>query len=46
MDFEWDLSQEMVNLREHGVSVSEVVETFFDAYGSQLTDRTHSTQGP
>ncbi|MHB8399772.1 MAG: BrnT family toxin [Candidatus Limnocylindrales bacterium] len=44
MEFEWDLSKERANLRKHGVSFSEAVETFLDARGFQLTDKTHSEE--
>ncbi|MHB1530014.1 MAG: BrnT family toxin, partial [Acidiferrobacteraceae bacterium] len=44
MEFEWDLSKERANLRKHGVSFSEAVETFLDAHGFQLTDQTHSEE--
>lgn len=44
MEFEWDLSKERINLRKHGVSCSEAVETFLDARRFQLTDQTHSEE--
>ena len=28
MEFEWDLSKEIANIRKHGVAFSEAVETF------------------
>lgn len=36
MEFEWDLSKELVNARKHGVTFSEAVESFFDPHGFQL----------
>ena len=42
MEFEWDLSKELVNVRKHGVTFSEAVESFFDPRGFQLVDVKHS----
>ncbi|HLG21085.1 MAG TPA: BrnT family toxin [Bdellovibrionota bacterium] len=42
MDFEWDLSKEILNLRKHGIQFSEAVESFFDPQGFQMVDRKHS----
>jgi hypothetical protein len=44
MEFEWDLSKEMANVRKHGVTFSEAVESFFDAHGFQLVDAKHSRE--
>ena len=42
MEFEWDLSKEWVNVRKHGVTFAEAVESFFDPHGFQLVDVKHS----
>ena len=44
MEFEWDLSKELVNVRRHGVTFSEAVESFFDPRGFQLADVKHSRE--
>ena len=44
MEFEWDLSKEMVNVRKHGVTFLEAVECFFDPRGFQLFDVKHSQE--
>ena len=44
MEFEWDLSKELVNIRRHGVTFSEAVESFFDPCGFQLADVKHSRE--
>ncbi len=44
MEFEWDLSKEWVNIRKHGVTFSEAVESFLDPHGFQLVDGKHSQQ--
>ena len=44
MEFEWDLSKEMANVRKHGVTFSEAVGCFFDAHGFQLVDAKHSRE--
>lgn len=38
MEFEWDLSKEVENLRKHGITFSEAVESFLDPDGFQLID--------
>ena len=43
MDFEWDQSKEEENLRKHGVSFAEAIETFFDPQGIALLDEKHSS---
>jgi uncharacterized DUF497 family protein len=43
MEFEWDAIKELANIRKHGVSFSDAVETFFDPNGFQMVDRKHST---
>ncbi len=42
MDFEWDASKELLNIRKHRVTFVEAVETFLDPSGFQLVDRKHS----
>ena len=44
MEFEWDLSKEMVNIRSHKITFSEAVESFFDPHGFQLVDVKHSQE--
>lgn len=46
VEFEWDLSKELTNLKKHKVSFPESVETFFDPSGIQLTDQKHSGSEP
>jgi uncharacterized protein len=42
MEFEWELSKEIENIRKHHVTFSEAVESFFDPVGFQLVDEKHS----
>lgn len=42
MEFEWDASKEADNLRKHGVSFAEAVESFCDPDGFLLVDERHS----
>ena len=42
MDFEWDLSKELENIRKHRVTFAEAVESFRDPRGLQLVDAQHS----
>jgi len=42
VEFEWDLSKEIENLKKHGISFAEAVETFSDPDGFQLRDFKHS----
>jgi uncharacterized DUF497 family protein len=44
MEFEWDLAKEIENIRKHGVTFSEAVESFLDPEGFQLVDEKHSTR--
>ena len=44
MEFEWDLSKEMEDLKKHGISFVEAVESFIDPDGFQLKDIKHSTE--
>lgn len=44
MEFEWDLAKELANVRQHGVTFSEAVESFLDPHGLQLVDGKHSQQ--
>ncbi len=43
MEFEWDLSKEILNIQKHGIQFSEAVESFWDPRGFQMTDKKHST---
>jgi uncharacterized DUF497 family protein len=42
MEFEWDASKDADNVRKHGVSFVEAVESFFDPHGLLLVDEKHS----
>ncbi len=42
MEFEWDLSKEEANIKKHGHSFSEAVESFKDPFGVQLINEQHS----
>jgi uncharacterized protein len=42
VEFEWDLSKEIENLKKHEIGFGEAVETFSDPDGFQLTDKKHS----
>jgi uncharacterized DUF497 family protein len=42
VEFQWDLSKEIENLKKHGIAFAEAVETFSDPDGFQLTDTKHS----
>lgn len=44
MEFEWDLSKEVKNIRKHGVTFSEAVESFLDPRGFQVVDTKHSVR--
>ena len=46
LEFEWDLLKDAANLRKHGCSFLEAVETFKDPKGLQLVDRKHSLSEP
>jgi uncharacterized DUF497 family protein len=46
VEFEWDLSKEIENVRKHGVSLMEAVDTFSDPDGFQLRDSKHSQSEP
>ena len=43
MDFEWDFSKELENIRKHRVTFAEAVECFGDPRGIQLVDIQHSS---
>jgi len=43
MEFEWSGIKELINIRKHGIPFSDSVETFLDAKGFQMVDRTHSS---
>ena len=43
MEFEWELSKEIENIRKHHVTFSEAVESFFDPVGFQLVDEKHGS---
>lgn len=42
MEFEWDASKEIENVKKHKVTFHEASETFFDPHGFQLIDKKHS----
>lgn len=42
MEFDWDASKEMENIRKHKVPFLEATECFFDPNGFQLVDSKHS----
>ncbi len=42
MEFEWDTGKESENLRKHGVTFLEAIETFSDPAGFSMRDRKHS----
>ena len=42
MEFEWDAVKELLNIKKHGVSFLESVETFLDPNGFQMKDLKHS----
>jgi uncharacterized protein len=42
VEFEWDLSKEIENLKKHGIAFTEEVETFSDRDAFQMTDTKHS----
>lgn len=42
VEFEWDLAKDIQNIRKHGISFAEAVESFLDPQGFQLTDLKHS----
>ena len=42
MEFEWDSDKEEANLKKHGVTFTEAVDSFFDPRGFQLLDLAHS----
>ena len=42
MIFEWDLNKEISNVRKHGFSFSEAIDTFKDPLGFVLEDKKHS----
>lgn len=44
MEFEWDISKELQNLKKHEISFLEAVESFYDPKGFQLRDVKHSKE--
>jgi hypothetical protein len=42
MDFEWDMEKELENVKKHGVSFLEAIETFTDPDGFAMEDIKHS----
>jgi len=44
MNFEWDDKKATSNLKKHGVSFTEAIESFFDPHGLQLIDTSHSDE--
>lgn len=43
IEFEWDVSKELINVKKHSVTFLEAVETFFDPSGFKLVDYKHSS---
>ena len=43
MEFEWDPSKAVANLRKHGVSFNEAATVFGDFLGATAVDPDHST---
>lgn len=46
MEFEWDLTKYLENLRKNRVSFMEAVSTFSDPIGIQVADEAHSDLEP
>lgn len=46
MDFEWDNSKELENIRKHRVTFAEAVESFRDPRGIKLVDSLHQGASP
>ena len=44
MEFEWDESKAVENLRKHGVGFDEAVTAFFDPLGALRMDDEHSEE--
>lgn len=44
LEFEWDDRKDHANLKKHGVSFIEAVDTFFDPRGIQLVDQNHTSR--
>ena len=42
MEFDWDASKEIENIKKHKITFFEAVESFSDPAGFQLTDEKHS----
>jgi uncharacterized DUF497 family protein len=42
VEFEWDASKELTNIKKHDIPITDAVETFFDPKGIQLIDSKHS----
>lgn len=42
VEFEWDASKEIGNVKKHKMTFHEASETFFDSQGFQLTDKKRS----
>lgn len=42
MDFEWNISKELENIRKHRVTFAEAVESFRDPRGIKFVDIRHS----
>jgi uncharacterized DUF497 family protein len=43
VEYEWDQAKEQVNIRKHGYTFTEAIESFQDQQGVQLIDMKHST---
>lgn len=44
MDFEWDELKQLENIRKHGVSFAQAIESFSDPAGIKLVDLEHSDE--
>ncbi len=42
--YEWDENNNQANIRNHGLSFEEAIETFNDPYCVELYDEAHSTE--
>ncbi len=42
MNFEWDINKNVLNIKTHGISFSEAEDVFFDEFGLDVYDESHS----
>ena len=42
MEFEWDNSKAVANLKKHGIDFAEAKQAFYDDYAATLPDDEHS----